>query len=73
MKEDSKEMHEEELNFLKDELKRIDVGIKKIQYGGTAESVEAQIKLWELREIIMKEINKFVDIYFASYKEDNET
>jgi len=69
----NKKMHEEEFNFLKEELKRIDVEIKRIQYGGSLQIVEAQIKLWELREKVMKEISKFVDIYFAGYGEDKET
>jgi glutathionyl-hydroquinone reductase len=71
MEENSQKMHEEELNFLKEELKRIDVEIKRMQYGGSVQLVEAQIKLWELREKVMKEISKFVDIYFAKYKEEN--
>jgi hypothetical protein len=70
MEENSKKIHEEELNFLKEELKRIDIEIKRIQYGGSVQIVEAQIKLWELREKIMKELSKFVDIY---HEEDRET
>ena len=70
MEENSKKMHEEELNFLKEELKRIDIEIKRIQYGGSVQIVEAQIKLWELREKIMKELSKFVDIY---HEENRET
>jgi len=58
-----KKMHEEELNFLKEELQKVDARIKGIQYGGSKGVVEAQIELWELREKIMKETNKFVDIY----------
>jgi len=32
-----KEMHKEELNFLKEELKRIEARIKKVQYSGSEE------------------------------------
>ncbi|MEE8564463.1 MAG: hypothetical protein V3S96_02595 [Atribacterota bacterium] len=68
-----KKMHEEELNFLKEELQKVDARIKGIQYGGSKGVVEAQIELWELREKIMKETNKFVDIYSTPYnEEDNE-
>ena len=51
-----KEMHKEELNFLKEELKRIEARIKKVQYSGSEEVVEGQTLL-ELRENIMKEID----------------
>jgi len=63
-----KKMQEEELNFLKEELKRINAGIKTFQYGGNVSIVEAQIKLWELREKV-KEIYGQED----RYEEDNET
>ena len=61
-----KEMHEKELNFLKEELKKIDVEIKmnKCTY---RDDIRKQLQLWELREKIMEEINKFVDIYFAHH------
>ncbi len=49
---EDKKMREEEINFLKEELKRINDGITSYQYGGTKEATEAQVKLWELREII---------------------
>ena len=62
-------LHEEELNFLKEQLKKINVGIKTFQYGGSVSVVEAQTKLWELREKVMKEISDKED----RYKEDNET
>ncbi len=54
------EMHEGELNFLKEELKKIDNQIKNIIYGGNKDSVEAQIKLWELRYIIKGKIEEFI-------------
>jgi len=66
-----KKMHEEELNFLKEELQKVDARIKGIQYGGSKGVVEAQIELWELREKIMKETNKFVDIYSSPYNEED--
>ena len=47
----------EELNFLKEELKKINAGIKTFQYGGNKEIVEAQVKLWELKEKIEGKIN----------------
>ena len=66
-----KEMHKEELNFLKEELKRIEARIKKVQYSGSEEVVEGQTLL-ELRENIMKEIDKFVDIFFHHYTRGHE-
>ena len=51
-----KKMHEEELNFLKEELKKVDARIKEIQYGGSKGVVEAQIELWELREKITSKL-----------------
>jgi len=59
-----KKMHEEE-------LQKVDARIKGIQYGGSKGVVEAQIELWELREKIMKETNKFVDIYSSPYNEED--
>ncbi len=50
-----KEMHKEEISFLKEELKKINNKIKEVEYGGRKDVVEAHIKLWELREKI-KEI-----------------
>ena len=50
-------MDNEELNFLNEELKRINAGIKTFQYGGNKEIVEAQVKLWELKEKIEGKIN----------------
>jgi len=50
-------MDNEELNFLNEELKRINAGIKTFQYGGNKEIVEAQVKLWDLREIIKGKID----------------
>ncbi|GAI21246.1 unnamed protein product [marine sediment metagenome] len=50
---------QEEFNFLKEELKKIDKQIKAITYGGTKDSVEADIKLWELRGMIIKEILRY--------------
>ena len=31
------------------------------------DDIRKQLQLWELREKIMDEINKFVDIYFANH------
>jgi len=50
---------QEEFNFLKEELKKIDEQIKTTTYGGTKDSVESDIKLWELREKIIKEILRY--------------
>ena len=56
-------MGEEELNFLKEELKKIDTKIKTTNYSSDKrETVETQIRLWELRENIFAELKKF--IYF---------
>jgi len=64
MEENIKEkMKEEEINFLKEELKKIDTKIKAANYASDKiEMIEAQTKLWELREKIVKELNKFVFI-----------
>lgn len=51
------EIYEGELDFLKEELKKIDNQIKVIVYGGNKDSVEAQTKLWELRETIKEKID----------------
>ncbi|TFB08809.1 hypothetical protein E3V08_02415 [Candidatus Atribacteria bacterium MT.SAG.1] len=57
-------LREEELNFLKEELKRINTKIKTANYAGDKiEMIEAQIKLWELREKIMKDLSKHVFMY----------
>lgn len=65
-KTEDKKMHEEELNFLKEELKKIDSEVKMNKCTSIVD-IEKQLKLWELREKIMKEVNKFVDIYFAHH------
>jgi len=53
-------MDNEELNFLKEELNKINGNIKNIVYGGNKDVVEAQIKLWELRDIIKGKIEEFI-------------
>ena len=60
-----KEMHKEELNFLKEELKKTD-NMMKGNDCNTREKVENQLQLWELREKIMEEVNKFLEIYYAT-------
>ncbi|HAJ33314.1 MAG TPA: hypothetical protein DCK79_08055 [Candidatus Atribacteria bacterium] len=51
-----KKIYQEELNFIKEELKKIDTSIKEITYTDTMNIVEAQMKLWELREEIINKI-----------------
>jgi len=51
-----KKVYQEELNFLKEELKKIDTSIKGMTYIDTINIVEAQTKLWELREEIINKI-----------------
>lgn len=51
-----KKVYQEELNFLKEELKKIDTSIKGMTYIDTINIVEAQMKLWELREEIINKI-----------------
>ncbi|HZJ35860.1 MAG TPA: hypothetical protein VFD29_04470 [Gillisia sp.] len=53
-----KKVYQEELDFLKEELKKIDTSIKGMTYDDTLNIVEAQMKLWELREEIIKEERK---------------
>lgn len=59
------EMYEKELNFLKGELKKIDDEIKTTAYGGNKDYVEAQTKLWELREKIKGKIDEFIKSHQA--------
>jgi hypothetical protein len=54
-----------ELNFLKGELEKINNQIKVTVYGGNKEIVEAQIKLWELKEKIEGKIKE------CEYVEEN--
>lgn len=54
-----KKVYQEELDFLKEELKKIDTSIKGMTYDDTLNIVEAQMKLWELREEIIKEERKY--------------
>jgi len=59
-------MREEEFNFLKGELKRMDAQIKEFSYkSGT---IKTQEKLWELREKVNNNINEFIRIYPALFK-----
>ncbi len=51
-----KKIYQEELNFLKEELKKIDTSIKEMTYTDTINIAEAQMKLWELREEIINKI-----------------
>ena len=51
-----KKVYQEELDFLKEELKKIDTSIKGMTYDDTLNIVEAQMKLWELREEIINKI-----------------
>jgi len=51
-----KKVYQEELNSLKEELKKIDTSIKGMTYIDTINIVEAQTKLWELREEIINKI-----------------
>jgi hypothetical protein len=51
-----KKIYQEELNFLKEELKKIDTSIKEMTYTDTMNIAEAQMKLWELREEIINKI-----------------
>lgn len=57
-------LRKKEIYFLKKELKRIEDEIEKTKY-----SDSEMKKLWELREKIKKESDKFVDIYIARYSE----
>ena len=51
-----KKIYQEEINFLKEELKKIDTSIKEMTYTDTMNIAEAQMKLWELREEIINKI-----------------
>lgn len=49
-------MDKVEIDFLKEELDRINQAIKDTTYGGNKDIIEAQIKLWELRDLIKTRI-----------------
>ena len=56
------DLRKKEIDFLKKELKRIEGEIGKTEY-----SDSEMKKLWELRDKIKKEIDKFIDIYIRRY------
>ena len=49
-------MDKMEIDFLKKELDKVNQAIKGTTYGGPKDIVEAQIKLWELRDLIKTRI-----------------
>ena len=53
-------MEIEELNFLKEELKKINVQIVKLQYGPSV--INSQAILWELRDKIKGEISELTHV-----------
>jgi len=57
------EIHNEEILFLKEELKEIEKQIKDTNY----DDINKQKKLWDLREYILKEISKFLNVYIMTY------
>lgn len=57
-------LRKREIIFLKKELKRIEDEIEKTKYNNSEMK-----KLWELREKIKKESDKYVDIYITQYSE----
>ena len=59
-------MREEEFNFLKEELKRMDAQIK--EFGYKSGTIQTQEKLWELRGKVNNKINEFIRIYPALFK-----
>lgn len=59
-------MREEEFNFLKEELKKMDAQIK--EFGYKSGTIQTQEKLWELREKVNNKINEFIRIYPALFK-----
>ena len=58
-------MKEEEFNFLKDELEKIDTQIKALKYDKWPDK---QGKLWELREKIKANLDKFIKEHPALFK-----
>ncbi|MBU4228493.1 hypothetical protein KJ813_05615 [bacterium] len=58
-------LREKEFNFLKDELEKIDSQIKAHNYDKWA---DLQGKLWELREKIKTNLDKFIKEYPALFK-----
>lgn len=58
------EENTEELNFLKGELKKINIQIEKLQYD--AGVLEYQVKLWELKNKIEGKIR------YCESKEENQ-
>lgn len=53
-------MGTEELDFLKGELKKINARIEELQYGSGV--INAQAKLWELRDKIKEEISELTQV-----------
>lgn len=51
-------MEIEELNFLKEELKKVNAQIEKLQYSSGV--IESQVTLWELRDKIKGEIRELM-------------
>lgn len=58
-------MKEEEFKFLKDELEKIDTQIKTLKYDKWADK---QGKLWELREKVKANLDKFIKEHPALFK-----
>jgi len=58
-------MEEEEFNFLKDELEKIDAQIKALKYD---KWLDKQGKLWELREKVKANLDKFIKEHPALFK-----
>jgi hypothetical protein len=58
-------MKEGEFNFLKDELEKINIKIKALGY---EKHTTTQGKLWELREIIKANLDKFIKENPALFK-----
>ena len=54
------EIHDQEINFLKEELDRIKKQIKNYKYKDSKDNFEGMIELWELRKNIVEEINKMI-------------
>ena len=52
------EIHDQEINFLKEELDRIKKQIKDYKYKDSKDNFEGMIELWKLRKSIVEEINE---------------
>jgi len=68
-------IHNQEVNFLKEELDRIKNQIKNYKYKDSKDNFKRTLELWKLRKNIVEEINKTTPAKLLSWinnKEEDE-